>query len=456
MPMFDANIYRDRRNSLSNEMDDGLILLFGNKPVPMNYPSNTLRFRQDSNFLYYCGLDYENLNLVINTASGETTLFGDDLTVDDIVWEGERVSIKKMAELAGIDHFEKNSTINQFINNSDKVYTLPAYRDDHKAFLKSIIGSESLSSSKSLILNVIKQRSIKTEEELTEIDLALEVTSEMHKIAMKSTRDGLKEQSIVGLIEGYALQNGRRMAYPVIFTIHGEILHSNVYDNTMKSGQLALNDSGAESPLHYASDITRTFPVSGKFSDIQKDIYNLVYQMQEVAFSYCKPGTSYREAHLAAAKIAVIGLSELGLMIGDPDEAVSKGAHALFFPHGLGHMLGLDVHDMEGLGEDLVGYDDASNRSDQFGLAYLRLSKNLEPGFVLTVEPGIYFIPHLIDQWKNSAKHKEFINYDAIESFKDFGGVRIEDNIAITNEGYRSLGPHIPKTINEIETLMQS
>jgi len=285
--MFDANIYRDRRNSLSNEMDDGLILLFGNKPVPMNYPSNTLRFRQDSNFLYYCGLDYENLNLVINTASGETTLFGDDLTVDDIVWEGERVSIKKMAELAGIDHFEKNSTINQFINNSDKVYTLPAYRDDHKAFLKSIIGSKSLSSSKSLILNVIKQRSIKTD---------------------------------------------------------------------MKSGQLALNDSGAESPLHYASDITRTFPVSGKFSDIQKDIYNLVYQMQEVAFSYCKPGTSYREAHLAAAKIAVIGLSELGLMIGDPDEAVSKGAHALFFPHGLGHMLGLDVHDMEGLGEDLVGY----------------------------------------------------------------------------------------------------
>ena len=456
MPMFDANIYRDRRNSLSNEMDDGLILLFGNKPVPMNYPSNTLRFRQDSNFLYYCGLDYENLNLVINTASGETTLFGDDLTIDDIVWEGERVSIKKMAELAGIDHFEKNSTINQFINNSDKVYTLPAYRDDHKAFLKSIIGSESLSSSKSLILNVIKQRSIKTEEELTEIDLALEVTSEMHKIAMKSTRDGLKEQSIVGLIEGYALQNGRRMAYPVIFTIHGEILHSNVYDNTMKSGQLALNDSGAESPLHYASDITRTFPVSGKFSDIQKDIYNLVYQMQEVAFSYCKPGTSYREAHLAAAKIAAIGLSELGLMMGDPDEAVSKGAHALFFPHGLGHMLGLDVHDMEGLGEDLVGYDDASNRSDQFGLAYLRLSKNLEPGFVLTVEPGIYFIPHLIDQWKNSAKHKEFINYDAIEPFKDFGGVRIEDNIAITNEGYRSLGPHIPKTINEIETLMQS
>ena len=290
---------------------------------------------------------------------------------------------------------------------------------------------------------------------MDEIELALEVTSEMHKIAMKSTREGIKEQEIVGLIEGYALQNGRGMAYPIIFTIHGEILHSNVYSNTMRSGQLALNDSGAESPLHYASDITRTFPVSGKFTDLQKDIYSIVNEMQEVAFTFCKPGISYREAHLAAAKVAVVRLGQMGLMTGDPDEAVSQGAHALFFPHGLGHMLGLDVHDMEGLGEDLVGYDDAKNRSDQFGLAYLRLSKHLEPGFVLTVEPGIYFIPHLIDQWKNNAKYKEFINYEALEKFKDFGGIRIEDNVVITDEGYRLLGPHIPKSINEIETLMQ-
>ena len=273
---------------------------------------------------------------------------------------------------------------------------------------------------------------------------------------MRQTGDGISEQKIVGKIEGYALENGRRLAYPIIFTVHGEILHNNNYINTMRSGQLALNDSGAESPLHYASDVTRTFPVNGKFTDIQKDIYNIVWNMQDSAFNYCKPGNSYKDAHLTASRIAVEGLTNMGIMRGNPDDAVAAGAHALFFPHGLGHMLGLDVHDMEGLGEDLVGYDDASNRSDQFGLAYLRLSKNLEPGFVLTVEPGIYFIPHLIDQSKNSAKHKEFINYDAIEPFKDFGGVRIEDNIAITNEGYRSLGPHIPKTINEIEALMQS
>ena len=453
--MFDSKTYINRRKSLANQLDGGLILLFGNKPVPMNYPSNTLRFRQDSNFLYYCGLDYENLNLIIDSSTGETTLFGDDLTVDDIVWEGERISVRKMSELAGIDHIEKNSSLNKLLANSDKVHTLPAYRDDHRSFLKSLFNGKSVSSSRSLIMNVIKQRSIKTEEELDEIELALEVTSEMHKIAMKSTREGIKEQEIVGLIEGYALQNGRGMAYPVIFTIHGEILHSNVYSNTMRSGQLVLNDSGAESPLHYASDITRTFPVSGKFTDLQKDIYNIVNEMQEVAFTFCKPGISFREAHLAAAKVAVIRLGEIGLMMGDPDEAVSQGAHALFFPHGLGHMLGLDVHDMEGLGEDLVGYDDAKNRSDQFGLAYLRLSKNLEPGFVLTVEPGIYFIPHLIDQWKNNSKHKEFINYEAIEKFKDFGGIRIEDNVVITDDGYRLLGPHIPKAINEIETLMQ-
>ena len=246
------------------------------------------------------------------------------------------------------------------------------------------------------------------------------------------------------------------MAYPVIFTINGEILHSNVYDNVMKSGDLALNDSGAESPLHYASDITRTFPVSGRFTPIQKDIYDLVYEMQQTALEFCKPKTSYKDAHLAAAKKAVMGLTKLGLMSGDPEEAVSKGAHALFFPHGLGHMLGLDVHDMEGLGEDLVGYDDKNQRSDQFGLAYLRFSKDLEPGFVLTVEPGIYFISHLIDQWKADNKLSEHINYAEVEKFKGFGGIRIEDNIAISDQGYSVLGPHIPKTTEEIEDIMQS
>ena len=454
--MFDAKIYIERRKHLATEMGDGLIVLAGNKPVPMNYPSNTLRFRQDSNFLYYCGLDYEDIALTINCATGQSTLFGDDLSVSDIVWEGERTSVKKMAEQSGVDSFKSSSDLQKLIGARKDVHILPVYRDDQKFFLQSLLNVSEISSSKSLIACVIKQRSIKSDYELSEISSALEITSQMHSIAMRSTRDGLLEQEIVGLMEGYALQNGSRMAYPVIFTINGEILHSNVYDNVMKSGDLALNDSGAESPLHYASDITRTFPVSGRFTPIQKDIYDLVYEMQQTALEFCKPKTSYKDAHLAAAKKAVMGLTELGLMSGDPEEAVSKGAHALFFPHGLGHMLGLDVHDMEGLGEDLVGYDDKNQRSDQFGLAYLRFSKDLEPGFVLTVEPGIYFIPHLIDQWKADNKLSEHINYAEVEKFKGFGGIRIEDNIAISDQGYSVLGPHIPKTTEEIEDIMQS
>ena len=454
--MFDAKIYIERRKHLATEMGDGLIVLAGNKPVPMNYPSNTLRFRQDSNFLYYCGLDYEDIALTIDCATGQSTLYGDDLSVSDIVWEGERTSVKKMAEQSGVDSFKNSSDLQKYIGARKDVHILPVYRDDQKFFLQSLLNVSEISSSKSLIACVIKQRSIKSDYELSEISSALEITSQMHSIAMCSTRDGLLEQEIVGLMEGYALQNGSRMAYPVIFTINGEILHSNVYDNVMKSGDLALNDSGAESPLHYASDITRTFPVSGRFTPIQKDIYDLVYEMQQTALEFCKPKTSYKNAHLAAAKKAVMGLTELGLMSGDPEEAVSKGAHALFFPHGLGHMLGLDVHDMEGLGEDLVGYDDKNQRSDQFGLAYLRFSKDLEPGFVLTVEPGIYFISHLIDQWKADNKLSEHINYAEVEKFKGFGGIRIEDNIAISDKGYSVLGPHIPKTTEEIEDIMQS
>jgi len=454
--MFEANIYIKRRKHLAREIGDGLIVLIGNKPVPMNYPSNTLRFRQDSNFLYYCGLDYENLVLTIDCASEKSTLYGDDLTVDEIVWEGQRTSIKTMAELSGIDRFETTSKLQGDIFRSNDIHTLPVYREDQKYFLQSLLNNSDISSSKPLVACVIKQRSIKSDDEISEINSALKITSEMHSIAMRSTRDGLLEQEIVGLMEGYALQHGSRMAYPVIFTINGEILHSNIYDNVMKSGDLALNDSGAESPLHYASDITRTFPVSGKFTPIQKDIYDLVYEMQQTALEFCKPKTSYKDAHLAAAKKAVVGLTKLGLMSGDPEEAVSKGAHALFYPHGLGHMLGLDVHDMEGLGEDLVGYDDKNQRSDQFGLAYLRFSKDLEPGFVLTVEPGIYFISHLIDQWKADNKLSEHINYAEVEKFKGFGGIRIEDNIAISDQGYSVLGPHIPKTTEEIEDIMQS
>ena len=453
--MFSAKTYKERRNKLCEHLEAGIILLPGNELVPMNYPSNSLRFRQDSNFLYYSGLDYVGLNLIIEVSTGKSILFGDDLSVQDIVWEGSRTSIKYMAHSSGIDTIKPNSDLKAFLSTRlGTIHRLPTYRADQSMFLKNLLNGKSKIVSKPLIANVIKQRSIKTNEELEEIESALKITAQMHKLAMKSTKNGITEQDIVGKIEGYALSNGSRLAYPVIFTINGQILHSNNYNNIMKSGNLVLNDSGAESSLHYASDITRTFPVSGKFTSLQKDIYNIVLNMQEAAFTFCEPGNSYRDAHLKAASIAVEGLSSLGIMKGNINDAVDAGAHALFFPHGLGHMLGLDVHDMEGLGEDLVGYDGDSDRSEQFGLAYLRLAKDLEIGFVLTVEPGIYFIPNLIDQWQFENKHLDFINYDALKTFRDFGGIRIEDNIVITDDGYRLLGPPIPRTIDEIEAIM--
>ena len=452
--MFDINIYKSRREALCKSLNEGLILFYGNNPVPMNYPSNTLRFRQDSNFLYYCGLDFPSLNMVLNADTGKTTLFGDDLSTDDIVWEGKRVSIEEMATMSGMDQSFSSSQLLDFISSrKNNIHYLPYYREDQKAFLNMIF-NEKIIPSRELIRAVIAQRSIKKKEEIQEIESALEVTSEMHKIAMRSSGEGVKEQMVVGKMEGYALSHGRRLAYPSIFTVNGEILHNNFYLNTMKKDQLVLNDTGAESANHYASDITRTFPVNGKFNAMQSQIYNIVYEMQQAALKFCKPGKSFKEAHLKASSIAVEGLKSIGLMRGDSDEAVNNGAHALFFPHGLGHMLGLDVHDMEGLGEDLVGYEEENNRSDQFGLAYLRLSKKLEPGFVITVEPGIYFIPQLIDEWSSKRKLEEFINYNEIKKFIGFGGIRIEDNVHITDKGNDILGPEIPKRISEIEAAM--
>lgn len=452
--MFEKNILINRRSRICDEVQSGLIFLYGNNPVPMNYPSNTLRFRQDSNFLYYCGLDFPGLNVIIDTESKRSILFGDDLTSDDIVWEGSRISIMDMAIRVGIEESMPTSKLEQYLSSYiGKIHYLPAYRADHINLLKSLF-KNNIHTSKELISSVIAQRSIKAPEEILEIESALEITAEMHKLAMQNSSDGVTEQSVVGKMEGYALSNGSRLAYPSIFTINGEILHNNNYHNFMKNGQLLLNDSGAESSNYYASDITRTFPVSGKFSSQQKEIYSIVFKMQEAALKLCKAGNSFKSAHLEASRIAVEGLKNLGLMRGDPDNAVQNGAHALFFPHGLGHMLGLDVHDMEGLGEDLVGYEFGSDRSDQFGLAYLRLSKELKSGFVITVEPGIYFIPHLIEDWASTNKLVDFIIYDEVKKYKGFGGIRIEDNVHITENGHEILGPNIPKTISEIETCM--
>jgi len=302
-----------------------------------------------------------------------------------------------------------------------------------------------------LIKAVVAQRSLKSDEEVVEIEKALDISHEMYQLAMQNTKVGKYEKEVAGAVEGLVLSRGSQISFPIIFTIHGEVLHGHSHENLMKAGDLLVLDSGAESPLHYASDITRTFPASGKFTPLQKDIYQIVLAANLGAIEKMSPGISFKEVHLHAAKIIAENLIQLGFMKGNPDDAVAAGAHALFFPHGLGHQLGLDVHDMEALGENFVGYDETVKRSDQFGLAYLRFAKILEPGLVLTVEPGIYFMPELIAQWKAQHKHADFINYNKAEKTIGFGGIRVEDDVLVTKNGFRVLGKPIAKTVAEVE-----
>jgi Xaa-Pro aminopeptidase len=309
--------------------------------------------------------------------------------------------------------------------------------------------------SKDLIRGIVSLRSIKDEYEIEEIEKAINTAYTMHTTAMKMAKPGTSEQEIAGRIEGIALTGGGPIAYPVILSVNGEILHNHYHGNTLELGKMMLTDAGCETAMCYCSDITRTVPVGGMFDQRQKEVYEIVLEASEIVTRNCRPGVFYKEMHILAAKTIVNGLKEIGLMKGGTDNAVAEGAHALFMPHGLGHMLGLDVHDMEGLGEDFVGYDNEISRSKQFGLAFLRLAKRLQKGYVITNEPGLYFIPTLIDVWNKEKKFKDFINYTKLETYKDFGGIRIEDDLLITENGCRILGKPIPKTINEIEGLLE-
>ncbi len=460
--MFEKNIYIKRRKKLKELMKgNGVLLFVGNNDVPMNYPANQYHFRQDSTFLYFFGVDEPGFAALIDTDSGEEILFGNDFEIDDIIWMGDQPTVKERAEEVGMEKSlplkELDSYVKKAIDEGRKVHYLPPYRADVLIRISELTGipysNVKKEASVELIKAVVKLREKKGAEEIEEIEKAVNITGEMHITAMKTARPGLYERDIAGLIEGIALSKGAGISFPVIFTVHGETLHNHYHGNLLEEGRLIINDSGAETTLHYAGDITRTFPVGKKFDSRQRDIYSLVLKAQKKAISMLAPGVFYRDVHLAAAKVFAEGLKDLGLMKGDPDEAVRAGAHALFFPHGLGHMMGLDVHDMENLGEDYVGYRDGLKRSEQFGTAYLRLAKELEPGFVFTVEPGLYFIPKLIDLWKGEGKFKDFINYDKVETYKDFGGVRIEDDYLVTENGARLLGNPIPKEIDEVEEI---
>ncbi len=460
--MFDAETYKNRRKILKEKFQSGLLLFPGNGESPMNYPANVYPFRQDSSFLYYWGLDLPGLMAAIDVDTDREIIFGDDLSVDDIVWTGPQPTVAENAAKVGVWQTaplkELRPLLEKAIGRGQTIHFLPQYRAENKIFLGEWLGIRpdflNTYASTQLVKAVIEQRSVKEEQEVAEIEKALVITRAMHLHALRSTRPGRYEREIAGAVEGIALAEGGRVSFPVIFSIHGETLHNEYHGNQMKTGDIVVHDAGAEAPSHYAGDITRSFPVSGTFSFQQKAVYQIVLQTQLAAIEAIRPGFPYRDVHLLAARVMATGLKELGLLKGDVNEAVAEGAHALFFPHGLGHMMGLDVHDMEGLGEDLVGYDDEIRRSDQFGLAYLRLGKRLRPGFVLTVEPGIYFIPALIDQWQAAGKCADFINYTEVEKFRHFGGIRIEDDVLVTGEGHRVLGEPIPKTVEEIEAVM--
>ena len=456
--MFSKDVYQARRQKLAETVGSGILVFPGNNLSPMNYSGNCYPFRQDSTFLYYFGVDWPGLTGMIDIDNDSHMVFGDELTVDDIVWTGPEPTIAERCEKAGITRTAPSSELTshcrQALSSGRTVHFLPLYRGEHKLDAAQWLGVaiENVNDyvSPDFIRAVASQRNIKTEEEIEQIELAIDLTGNMQLAAMELTANGVFESEVAAELYAVLASYGTAVSFQPIFSIRGEILHNPYYKNQMFDGDLALCDCGAESPLHYAGDITRTFPVSGTFSEQQKEIYSIVLNAQLDAIEMLKPGVEFRDVHMLACERLAHGLKYLGLMKGDIVEAVARGAHALFFPCGLGHMMGLDVHDMEGLGEQYVGYGDIP-RSTQFGLKSLRLAKALEPGNVVTIEPGIYFMPHLIEMWKSENKFTEYICYDKLEEYYDFGGVRIEDDLLITEDGYRVLGASIPKTIKEVE-----
>ncbi|NOU18301.1 MAG: aminopeptidase P family protein [Bacteroidales bacterium] len=458
--MFDSKIYSERRLKLRKKIRSGIILIHGNNESPMNYPANPYHYRQDSNFLYFFGLNLPGLVGVIDIEDGKDCIYGNNVDIDDIIWMGPQPTINELASKVGVlcTHPLKDlaTTLHRAIKQGRRIYFTPPYRAENILSLEQLLGIHpslvQKYSSVELVNAIVSLRSIKEPCEIAEIDSACDIGYKMHTTAMKMAKVGEKELNIAGTIAGIANCYGSSPSFPIILSQNGETLHNHDHSQTLKEGRLLLCDAGAEAVSNYASDFTRTIPVGGKFTQKQKDIYNIVLAANNKAIELAKPDIPYLNIHLEAARIITSGLIQLGLMKGDINDAVTNGAHALFMPHGLGHMMGLDVHDMEDLGENNVGYDDEISRSDQFGTAYLRLGRKLQQGFVITVEPGIYFIPALFEKWKNEKINSSFINFDKVADYIGFGGIRLEDDILITAKGCRLLGSkRIPITIDEVE-----
>lgn len=461
--MFSKETYVGRRAELKKLVKSGIILLFGNNESPANFPANGFYpFRQDSSFLYYFGLQRDGLVGVIDVDNDVETLIGDDIDIDDIVWYGSVDSVKDMAGMCGVANTAPMKQLQAICGNAmkenRKVHFLPPYRHDTMISISDLLGihpsKQREAASMELINAVVKQRSSKSQLEIDEIERACAIGYKMHTTAMRLTKPGVTEKFVGGQVDGIAQSYGSMVSFPTIFTQHGEIMHGNPSMAVLESGRLALCDCGAETMEHYCSDNTRTFPVNGKFDQRQLEIYSIVEDCHDLALKLSKPGVKYLDVHMGICRLMTDRLKELGLMKGDTEEAVRAGAHAMFLPHGLGHMMGMDVHDMEGLGQIYVGFDEETRPNlEQFGTNCLRMGRHLEEGFVITDEPGIYFIPALIDEWRAKGLHKDFINYEKLETYKDFGGIRIEDDLLITKDGCRFLGkeliPYHPKDVEE-------
>lgn len=462
--MFETSVYKNRRARLKEKVKSGLVLILGNGEAPANYTDNTYKFRQDSSFLYFFGLNQPGFAGVIDIDSGDEYIFGNDVDMDDIIWMGPQPSVKDMTARVGVSKTAPFARLadcmKTAISQGRRIHFLPPYRFRNMLLLEELLGIRPALvknyASLELIKAVVDLRSVKEPCEIEEITKACNIGYEMHTAAMRNCKPGVKEQYIAGLIEGIAASYGSMVSFPVILSQNGETLHNHDHSQILQEGRMMLTDAGAEEVSHYCSDFTRTVPVGGKFLTRQKEVYNIVLAANNKAIEIAKPGVTYQYVHLEVCKVLAQGLKDLGLMKGDVNEAVAAGAHALFMPHGLGHMMGLDVHDMEDLGQIYVGYDDETRPIDQFGTSSLRMGRRLQEGFVITDEPGCYFIPALIDQWRAQGMHKEFLNYDKIETFKDFGGIRLEDDILIIPGGSRFLGDkRTPITVEEVEEIMR-
>lgn len=455
--MFNSDIYVGRRKLLSEKIGSGLILFWGNDESPVNYPGNHYYFRQHSSFLYYFGLDRPSLAAIIDIDNQKEIIFGDDYSSDDQIWMGPQSSVAEISLLSGIEETQPTVKLYTLLKEAQAarrdIHFLPPYRPENKIkllrFLNIRPDQVNLHASSILIRAVVSQRELKSPEEVIEIEKAVDLSVGMHLEAMRFVRPGLTEAQVAGRVFELAVANNSNLAFPAIATIKGQVLQKNAYRNTLKEGDLFVLDAGADSPMHYASDLSSTFPVGKEFSPIQKEIYLAELKAFELAVSLLASGVNFKDIHLATCKSIAGSMKQMGLMKGDIDEAVAEGAHALFFPGGVGHLMGLDVHDMEDMGEMWVGYE-GEQKSTQFGLKSLRLAKPLRAGHVLAVEPGVYFIPHLIDLWRSEHRFDHFLNWNEIEKFKAFGGVRLEENFLITESVCRRLGASIPKTIEDI------